>query len=107
MNLEQQPRVRFTDAQLTQLQQLMDAAMASVNLQLQNGEKRMDGLSSDIAGLALKQDVNNVKTEAMYEMFDTAKKGLSVLGTIGNGVKWAAGIAAAVVAVWAALKGKA
>lgn len=98
--------MKFTDGQIEQLQQLMGAALAPVNQQLQNGEKRMDGFAFDIGELSKKQEVNNVKTEAMFDMFDTAKKGLAVLGSIGNGLKWAAGIVAALVAAWIALKGK-
>lgn len=98
--------MKFTDDQMTQLEQLMSAALAPVNLQLQNGEKRMDGFALDISTLSLKQEANNVKTDAMFETFDTAKKGLVLLGTIGGGLKWVAGIVAAIAATWAVMKGK-
>lgn len=96
--------MKFTDDQMVQLEQVVQAALAGVNLQLQTGEKRMDGLALDIGELSVKQTVNNVKTDMMFETFDTAKKGLVLLGTIGGGLKWVAGIVAAVVATWAAMR---
>lgn len=98
--------MKFTDDQMTQLEQLIAASLSPINLQLTNGEKRMDGFAREIGDLALKQTVNNVKTDLMFDAFDAAKKGLAVLGSIGNGLKWAAGIVGAVVAAWAAMKGK-
>jgi hypothetical protein len=94
------PTMKFTDDQMAQLEKLL----APMNLQLQNGEKRMDGFARDIGELSIKQTVNNVKTDMMFETFDTAKKGLVLLGTIGGGLKWVAGIVAAIVATWAAMR---
>lgn len=98
--------MKFTDDQMTQLQQLMAAAMAPVNLQLQNGEKRMDGFGRDIGELSLKQETNNLRTEQMWVTFDTAKKGLVLLGTVGGALKWAAGIVAAIATTWAVMRSK-
>jgi hypothetical protein len=110
VNIDQRPqqerRMKFTEDQMAQLEHVVQAALTGVNLQLQNGEKRMDGFAIDIATLAEKQETNNVKTNAMYETFDTAKKGLVLLGTIGGGLKWVAGIVAAIAATWAVMKGK-
>ena len=98
--------MRFSDNQIEQLKQLIEAGLEPLNKQLRSGEKRMDVLAGDITELGKTMVVNNVKTEAMFNMFDTAQKGLRVLGSIGNGVKWAAGIVAAVVAAWAAFRSK-
>jgi hypothetical protein len=88
MNIDQKPqmerRMKFTDDQITQLQQLVSAALAPINLQLQNGEKRMDGFARDIGELTLKQAANNTKTDAMFESFDAAQKGIKVLGWLGS-----------------------
>lgn len=96
--------MKFTDDQMTQLEQLIAASLSPINLQLTNGEKRMDGFARDIGELTIKQDLNNLQTSEMREVFDTAKKGLVFLGTIGSGLKWVAGIVTAVFATWAAMK---
>ena len=88
MNFDQTPRLdrrmKFTEGQIEQLQQLMNAAMSPINLQLQNGEKRMDGFARDIAELTLKQEANNVKTNAMFETYEATRKGLKVLEWLGT-----------------------
>ena len=97
--------MKFNDQELQQLEQLLSDALAPINLQLHNGEKRMDGLALNVAELSLKQETNNVRTEQMYKTFDTAQKGLVLLGSIGSGMKWAAGIVLAVAAAWTTWKG--
>ena len=75
--------MKFTDEQMAQLQQIMDAGLAPVNLALKNGEKRMDGLDRRIVEFSLKQEANNLRTEQMWESFDAVKKGLKVLEWLG------------------------
>lgn len=102
----QERRMKSEPVTIEQLEQVIQAALSPINLQLQNGEKRMDGFARDIGELALKQDLNNAVTTEMHQVFDTAKKGLVLLGAIGGGLKWVAGIVAAVAATWAVMKGK-
>lgn len=92
--------MQFTEAQVRQIQQMFDAGLEPIRCQLKDGAERMDHLTADINQLAAKQEFNNVKTEAMFDMFETAKKGLSVLGSIGGGIKWAAGIAASIATAY-------
>lgn len=89
---------------MTQIKQIFDAGLAPVNLQLASGEKRMNNLASDIGDLSEKQGFNNAKTDEMFEMFETAQKGLRFLGSIGNGLKWAAGIVTAIVTAYTVWK---
>jgi Spy/CpxP family protein refolding chaperone len=98
INQQQSRAMKFTDEQITQIEQIMAAAMKPVGDQLAAGKGRMDRLTDRL-------DKNNAKTDAMFEMFETAQKGLNVLGSIGNGMKWCAGIVSAVVIAYTAWKG--
>ncbi len=44
-------------------------------------------------------------TEEMVTLFDTAKGFFKVAGWVGNGLKWIAGVAAALVGLWVIFKG--
>lgn len=43
----------------------------------------------------------NAKTEEMLDLFAAAKGAFKVLGWIGVGIKWTAGLAAAIAAIYA------
>lgn len=101
MEQRQERRMKFTDEQIEQIEGLL----ASVHLQLASGEKRMNNLASDIGDLANKQDANNAKTDEMFDLFEAAQKGLRFLGSIGNGLKWTAGIVTAIVTAYTLWKG--
>lgn len=105
MHQDRRLRLKFTEEQMQQIEQIISAGLAPVNLQLQNGEKRMNNLAEDIGDLSEKLNVNNVKTSQMFEMFETAQKGLKFLGGIGNGLKWATGIVTAIVTAYTLWKG--
>lgn len=49
---------------------------------------------------------NTAMTADVHAIIGHARSFFSVLGAIGNGVKWAAGVAAAVAAAWAVFIGK-
>lgn len=86
--------VRPLQEKITELQ----SELTDVKHRLAHGDDRMTELSD-----GLKQ--NNSSTEEMRDMFDTAKKGLKFLGTIGAGLKWTAGLVATVSGIYTFWKG--
>jgi hypothetical protein len=73
--------------------------VAEANRRLEDGDARMGRIETD-----LKTSVES--TEEMREMFDTAKKGLALMGSLGNALKWIAGVLGPIAALWAVLHGK-
>lgn len=96
--LHQERAMKFSPEQLQQIESIMSAAISPVNVQLAAGKVRMDTLTD-------KLNTNNAKTEAMFDMFETAQKGLKFLGSIGAGLKWCAAIVTAVVTAYTLWKG--
>ncbi len=110
--MHQSQRAQFTDDQLQQLQQVVLAAvqplqakiaelqleLLDVKHQLEHGDRRMSELSGGL-------ELNNTSTAEMRDMFDTAKKGLRLIGGIGNGLKWLAATGGPLLGLWALWKG--
>lgn len=59
------------------------------------------GLADNTAATARVEE----NTSELVEMFRSAKGGFRVLGYIGSILKWAAAVAASLVALWLSLKG--
>lgn len=101
--------MQFTEAQIKQLQAMFDAGLSTINKQLKTGESRMDTLAHGIDGLASKQDLNNRKTDEMYEAFDFAKRGLAFIGAfaafIGRVVTWAVKVGVPLTGAYMAIRG--
>jgi chromosome segregation ATPase len=116
--LEQDLEMSFTDHQLRQLEIAVKAAVFDANRQL---EGRLDGVRQQVVEIheqlaeggrrmqSLDKELseNTRTTSEMRDMFDTAKKGLRILGGIGAALKWLSAIAGAVAAVYTLWKGKA
>lgn len=74
------------------------ADIGDINARLAQGDERMTQISKDLAA-------NTAKTSEMHGMFDTARKGLTLIGGIGTLLKYVATIVGAVAALVAIFKG--
>lgn len=76
-----------------------------VQQQIDEGDKRMDILASEIQGL--RKDFNELRDEVteFLDIFRASKGFFKVLGWIGKFVKWVVSIGLAIGAVWAMVKG--
>lgn len=72
-------------------------AMDQVNDRLDKGQERMDSIEAMLAQ-------NTSVTTEIKDILDTAKGFFKVTGKIGTFIKWALGIATAVLAFWFTLK---
>jgi hypothetical protein len=86
-------------ASVLEANQELAVEVAGINGRLDNGDARMGRIEAD-----LKTSVDSTKD--MRDMFDTAKKGLALMGSLGTVIKWLVGIAAPIAALWAAFHGK-
>jgi len=73
--------------------------IAQIEEQLEAGAKRMDGLEKTLAE-------NTKLTSEVHSIIGHATSFFSVLGWVGNGIKWIAAVLAAVGAVWAIYTGR-
>jgi len=73
--------------------------IAQIEEQLEAEAKRMDKLETTLAE-------NTALTADIHSIIGHAKSFFSVLGWIGNGIKWIAAVLAAVGAVWAIYTGR-
>lgn len=62
-------------------------------------EERIDNVEKSLAA-------NTQMTAEVYAIIGHARSFFSVLGWVGNGVKWVAAVLAACVVLWATLTGK-
>lgn len=62
---------------------------------VQQFEKRLDALETQLAD-------NTKKTNEIHEIVVMGKSLFKLAGTLGNAIKWMAGVAASIAALWAA-----
>lgn len=77
----------------------------AIKKQLDDGASRMSGIERDLATVTEMTQENTTITKEIKELLDAAKLGFKVLGGLGAALKWAAGIAAALAALYALLHG--
>lgn len=79
----------------------IDSMLGPIRERLDRGAKKMDGLTDGLAEMRSELKSNTETTVEVRELLAVGKGGLRVLGWFGAFAKWVAGIAGAVLAVYA------
>lgn len=82
-------------AELTHAQQGVDS-------KLRDGDKRMGALTTEVSALTVEMAKNTEVTTEVRDLVAAFKGGFKVAGWFGTGLKWCAGIAAAIASLYAA-----
>lgn len=84
----------------------------AVNVRLEDGDKRMERIEKNQEEaktkreeLAAKLDSNISNVDEVLDIIRAGKGFFKVIGALGNFIKWAAAVAAPVIALWFTLRG--
>lgn len=72
----------------------------SVELRLHDGDSRMQRIEDRVARIETKLDANTAATDEILEIITAAKSFFRFAAGAGSVIKWASGIAAAVLGLW-------